>query len=809
MANSFKFAEVALPIAVRQTFTYSIPDSMSRFIEMGKRVWIPFKQKYAIGMVVKLHDDEPAYSVKPIKRVLDKEPVLSNSMLDLIQWMHRYYYCSLGEVVNAVLPLGLNFQTVSKVTLQKKEYQPTSSSENEIIEILKDGDYKLPDLEKRLKHNVEPLVDKLVAKGIISRWDEPLLKVEPARVVAWIWNPDKEMDVKLRSSQWVESKKKWERAISILVDLKPPFTSNLKEKYSELTDYTFNKLVNEKILIKKEIPKNYIIEGFDYEPDNLRKLNAQQHAVYLNIRDKIRSHQFYTLLINGITGSGKTEVYIHALKEVIESGGGGLILVPEIALTPQTVRRFYEIFGDKIAVLHSRLNQRERLDAWNQLKAGEKSIAIGARSALFAPVQNLRLIIIDEEHDASYRQIDPSPRYHARETAVMRAYLENLVVVMGSATPDVVTLYRSQKGLYDLNEISARHGNAMLPDIHLIDLKKYKQAMRGPLAVPLYLAITSRIERGEQVILLYNRRGFSSFLLCENCGQIFECPNCSVTLTYHKNSHSFRCHYCGHSKVYPKKCDKCNHSDLSMHGTGTQKIEEEIITMFPQARVLRMDQDSTKGKDGHNRVLEIFRQHEADIMIGTQLVSKGLDFENVTLVGVINADTELAFPSYNSSERMFQLLNQVSGRSGRGAKKGEVYIQTWKPEHPAVYYACNHNYNGFTKYLIKERAGLAYPPFSKMILFECKSKFYDKALTVAEALVNSILEINEKWPVLGPAPSSVIRIKKEYRWEVFLKINAESKSAAIDGLITKILDRLKKKNLQSLNQTRINIHVDI
>ncbi len=482
--------------------------------------------------------------------------------------------------------------------------------------------------------------------------------------------------------------------------------------------------------------------------------------------------------------------------------------MPEISLTPQTIKRFYLIFGDEIAVLHSRLSSRERYEAWHKLKNGEKKIAIGARSAVFAPVQNLGLIIVDEEHDSSYKQFNPAPRYHARETAVMRAYQKNAVVVMGSATPSMIALYGAARQKYTQLRLPARHADIPLPQVKVIDLRQYRSAMRGPLAVPLYEAVEQALDRDEQIILLYNRRGFASYLQCESCGHIAECPHCSVSLTYHKRKKQLRCHYCGYSKRAKSYCMECKENEMKPQGSGTQQVEEEIKTLFPDAGILRMDRDTTSGKNAHAEILNTFDRGEADILLGTQLVAKGLDFPNVTVVGVINADTELAFPSYRSGERMYQLLSQVAGRSGRADKEGVVFFQTWQPDHPAVESAKEHNHQQFARQELAMRKPLEYPPYSRMITFTFKSRDAQKVATIAHLFTKCLQKTANETIVTGPAPAAITKMSGRFIWECNAKIETDKGARHIEMVITRAFKLYKQNKPKGAGKVRINVNVD-
>ncbi len=484
-------------------------------------------------------------------------------------------------------------------------------------------------------------------------------------------------------------------------------------------------------------------------------------------------------------------------------------MVPEIALTPQTVSRFYQIFGDEIAVLHSRMTKRERLHAWKDLNEGKKNIAIGPRSAVFAPIQSLGLIILDEEHDSSYKQMDPAPRYHARETAIVRARMNNAVIIMGSATPSMQALNMAAKEKCELLELKKRHANAVLPEVKILDLKQYQgKAMKGEFAIPLFMAMEEALEKKEQIILLYNRRGYASYLQCENCGHIPESPESSVSLTYHKRKNLLMDHYTGYSRRKDTQCEQCGSPNLRVQGSGTQNIEEQLEELFPDASIIRFDRDSTSRKGAHEHILKQFGDGKADILIGTQLVAKGLDFPNVTVVGVVNADTELAFPSFQATERMYQLLSQVSGRSGRGEKAGTVFLQTRQPDNPALIFAKDHNHRGFAKQEMEFRKPLYYPPYSRLIKFELKSVKEHEVNMAAHAIKDSTERVVPDIPVLGPSPAAIPWMNKKYIWEVTMKLDPEKGGNYIEALLDKIMDVYEADIKGKFSSVRVNVNVD-
>ncbi|GAA5521941.1 primosomal protein N' [Aliifodinibius salicampi] len=805
------YADIVFPTAVRQPFTYELPEVLKENAAPGRRVWVPLQKHKAIGMIVNIHDRTPNFNTRKVEKILDEEPVLSDELLRLTEWMYRFYYCGWGETVQAALPAGLNFYAEKKVRAVMDEI-PDYLDEKEqdiVAEVQSEEAYSLKEANKRWGDKV---IKRLVGQKALEIWEEPALKMEPNTETLWRWStedaPEKARKV-IREHKEKDQSYKWIRALELLLELNLPEFQPQLTSHDLLEYYTLNRISEEGLIISKEVEANNLSLKYEYDPSQLKTLNEEQQEAYEAIEEVLSKNQFASFLLFGITGSGKTEVYIHALKKALEQGKGGLVLVPEIGLTPQIVERFYHIFGDDIAVLHSRLTNRERYDAWRALQKGEKSIAIGARSAVFAPVQDLGLIIVDEEHDASYKQVNPAPRYHGRDVAIMRAYMNNAAVVMGSATPSMVSLHGAKKGKSKMLSLTERPFEATLPEVKVLDMKQYRSAMRGPLTVPLFEAVKEAMEQEEQAILLYNRRGFSSYLQCGHCGEIPECPNCSVSLTFHKSKKQLRCHYCGYSERQPRCCRECNHEAVAPRGSGTQKLEEELSELFPDARTLRMDYDTTSGKEAHANILQTFGRKEADILVGTQIVGKGLNFPDVTVVGVIDADTELAFPSFRSGERMYQLLSQVAGRSGRAEKKGRVFFQTWQPDHPAIKTARKHDYKSFARQELAYRKMLEYPPYSRIIRFTFKGKRDTRVRRVAYAFTESLTEVlGNMEAVLGPSPAAIARMQNFYRWESLLKIKPSNGASAIERLIDQTFERYENRKPKGASSVRINVNVD-
>jgi len=801
------YLDIAFPTAVRSLFTYHISDE--NIIVPGVRVWVPIRSEYAIGMVVRVHREEPEFETRPIEKVLDSEPIMNESMLQLTEWIHRFYFCSWGDAIQAALPVGLNFSSIKTLVIQPEKRKTAKGDLLKLMNEIESEVHTLKDAEKRWRdHPWGKLLKKAIKEGFVQVWEQPRQKVDYKKIKHWKFS--KSMNPEKIADQFTDQERspKWVEAFLILSEMNLPLPHRELVKKDLFTPYTLNRIEKEGWIESVDLPVS-MESGQQrvYEPDRLKTLSGDQITAYERIKESLDEEVFSSFLLYGVTGSGKTEVYIHALKYAMEMGRGGLVLVPEIALTPQTVQRFYQIFGDEIAVLHSRLSDRERFEAWQLLKSGERKIAIGPRSAVFAPVSNLGLIVVDEEHDSSYKQFDPAPRYHARDVAVMRGFIEGSVVILGSATPGMVSIRAVQEKKHTMLQLPLRPTGSM-PKVVTHNLAQYKNAMKGPLTIELYQEIKKALEREEQIILLYNRRGFASYLQCENCGHIPQSPESSTSLTYHKKKNILLDHYSGYSRRADRQCEKCGSFELTSKGSGTQQIEEEIERLFPDARLLRMDRDSTSGKFGHQKIYENFLNRESDILIGTQLVAKGLDFPNVTVVGVISADTELAFPSFRAGERMFQLLSQVAGRAGRAEKPGVVYVQTWKPDHPAIHAAQNHDFKSFAKQELASRKKLMFPPYSRMVVFQFKSPSREKVEQVAFIFCDAVGSVLGQHTVMGPSPSVIEWMSGQFQWEAHIKLSRDYNAQTIEQIIQSIFDQYQQIKPKGASSVRINVDVD-
>ncbi len=765
-----KFAEVVFNIRIDHAFTYRIPEALAGRVTPGIRVLAPFGRRLLTGVVTSLASVSKIDNCKELTDVLDAQPMVTEELLQLTRWMADYYIASWGQALQPALPKGLDESSKRIITLT--EPNP------DVINALTDRQRHLLDIIHRNPGNSQTYYQKKFGEGAFHYLLQVLRekgciiieeKRQPRKVQVLMRKFITVPDGNLNTADNIPPE-----IIDILNDLKGK--SLLRTEFirkTGLSAYRVNKLVEQGIvrLEEHEIAREV---DFDFAPEKkvIRLSRAQQKALD-QINESISEQRFQVHLLHGVTGSGKTQVYLEAIRHARQQGKEAIALIPEISLTPQTVRRFQDFFPGQVAVFHSKMSLGERFDAWRRIQSGELSIVVGPRSALFMPMKNLGIIIIDEEHDSSYKQTESQPRYHARDVAVYRAQLNNATVILGSATPAVDSFYNARKGKYNLITLTERVTDQQLPKVILVDMRRKGGGAKVSLFSKLLLEkMEQRLENNEQIILLQNRRGFSSFLQCVECGFISKCPNCEITLTYHTYNKQLMCHYCRYSRPAGNTCPNCEGTQIDYKGSGTQKVEKELLAAFPGVSVLRMDHDTTSGKGAHDRILESFRRQEADILLGTQMIAKGLDFENVTLVGVISADIGLSLPDFRAAERVFQLLTQVAGRSGRGEKVGEVVVQTYQYTHFAVQKAKTHDYIGFYLQEMQNRKELDYPPFSRVI--NIKIHGTDLNLTIQEArkIAGKLRRTAAgNFQIIGPAPAPLSKINNQYRWHILLKIN--------------------------------------
>ena len=783
--------DVILPLPIDETYTYDVPADMADDAQVGSRVLVPFGPRRLTGLIVEtgppVDELDVDFTVKPLIDVLDDAPAFTGEMLRLTHWIADYYVCSWGEAAKAALPTGTNVKSKRRITRTSApagDWADHDTAGPVLADLDDHPETTLTALRRRVAGRVSlALLRRLEADGLvditetlsdpaISAKTEKHLRFAPAFQHA---GAAQDLKQQLRGH-------KQQAVVETLAGLAAegvtePRQADVMER-AEAAHSTIQSLIDKGMIeaTEKEVHRSPLDDLPDPGDPPDHTLHPAQQAALNALMAAVDDRRYETFLLHGVTGSGKTEVYIAALKQVLAQGGTGIILVPEIALTPQTVQRFRAHFGDRIAVLHSQMSMGERYDAWRALRAGRYSIAIGPRSAVLAPLDNLGLIVVDEEHEHSYKQFDPSPRYHARDVAVMRAHMNDAVCVLGSATPSLESRMNAEWGKYTLLEMPERVPDssgtaAELPEVEIVDLtlERKKHQLEGALSKPLREAIQERLDRGEQTILLQNRRGYAPVIECEDCGWSPYCSDCDVTFTYHKSKRHLRCHYCGKTARLPRTCPSCGSAKLSQLGTGTQRVEEELAEVFPEAAVLRMDRDTTSRKNAHHDILHRFGEGRADILLGTQMVAKGLDFSRVTLVGVVNADTGLLLPDFRAEERTFQLLTQVAGRAGRADLRGDVLFQTRNPDAPAIQFAKEGDYDGFARSALADRRALRYPPFGHVAAVEFRGPDEGRAERLAEMWTNALHTHAGEVDVLGPEAAFISRVKRQYRFRTILK----------------------------------------
>ena len=779
MSSPRSYVRVALPLPLDQTFTYAVEGGPLR---SGTRVLVPFQRQERIGFVVGQGGEEGIKRIRTVLSVMDTEPSMSESQLRLARWMADYYVTSLGIALKTMLPSVLTDTSRDVVTLRDGPLGRRSPKEARVVEALTPGrSQSLRALKRGLRMgSIWPEIRTLAADGVVSVETLPPRPppVKSARVV--------------RVARWIDDIEELNALVGRARRQADAYQALAGSGGTvELAHLTGQSGFSRGVIRGLEEKGLAVVEDREVERDPFASIPVgenEAHAPTDRQDDVIRTLASAfdagpgePFLLHGVTGSGKTLVYIELLNHVLARGRGAIVLVPEISLTPQTVARFRARFGDQVAVLHSALSDGERFDAWRQLQSGRRRIAVGARSALFAPVSDLGVIVVDEEHDGSYKQSE-SPRYQARDMAVVRCADENALCVLGSATPALESWHNVERGKFRLASLPDRVGGGTLPPVRLIDLRearKKSKEMDGArseaglvLTAPLVEAMQDRLRRGQQTILLLNRRGYSSFVQCRECGGVEICPACSISLTYHRGKSRLVCHHCRHEQPAPERCPRCGSTDLSFRGLGTEQVERVVAETLPKARLARMDVDTTSGKWSHHEILGRVERGEVDILLGTQMIAKGLDFPAVTLVGVVNADVGIHLPDFRATERTFQLLSQVAGRAGRGGLGGEVLIQTALPEHYAIQAALAHDYLAFATRELKERRHPVYPPMVRLVNVVVSSPKPEDAVGNAEAAARWLrTHVVSGTPVdlIGPAPSPIERLHGRWRWHFLLR----------------------------------------
>ncbi|MBB3839061.1 primosomal protein N' (replication factor Y) [Runella defluvii] len=820
------FADLILPVPVAQLFTYRVPRVINPFIKNGARVVVPFgKNRVVTGVVAKIHQTPPTkYQARYIAELLDDEPLVTPYQIELFHWIADYYLCTVGEVLNVALPSGLKITSQSKIQYNPDfEYYDllTEEEANLLEEIKKYQSLTYEEVEKRVgATNINHIIKSLIGKRAIILFEEVKEKYKPKVLKKVKLNGRFETRENLMEliAQLDKFPKQQEIIMSYVSQVPIQNVPYSNRAGLEKSFFTQNEAFSDSALstlIKKGTLEEFevtVSRFADVAPDfsegtNIHLTTAQQRA-FDEIITQFQSKD--TVLLHGVTGSGKTEVYINLAQQVLASGSQVLFLLPEIALTTQIVVRLKKVFGDKLGIYHSKFSDNERVEVWKGVVSGQFQLVVGVRSAIFLPFDSLGLIIVDEEHESSYKQYDPAPRYHARDVAIVAAQRQQAKVLLGSATPALESYYQALNGRYGFVQLLERYGKANLPEFVLIDTKKERKSkkMKFEFSSVLINELQEALNRNEQSIVFQNRRGYSSYLQCEECGWIGECENCAVSLTYHQKDAELRCHYCGHKEKVPKLCPGCSSTKVRTVGFGTEKLEDQLKIFFPTARIARMDLDTTRAKNAYKEMIEDIEQGNVDILVGTQMISKGLDFENVSTVGVFDADRMIHFPDLRSAERAFQLITQVSGRAGRRAdRKGRVLIQTGNPSQKILQKIITNDYIGMYEEEIKERENFKYPPFTRLIKLTVKHFDQTTALQSAQKLTQLLLEKMGEDRVLGPQPPLVERIRNRFLFDILIKLEREKVNfrAAKAFILEKVTDILTDKTLKG---TDVTIDVD-
>ncbi len=804
-----EFCDVALPLPLDTTFTYRLSDGMQPVI--GGRVLVPFRQQRMPGVVTALHDRSPKVQAKNIISVLDAAPVLDEQLVQLGKWISDYYLAPLGEVFRAMLPLAAEFKRsiayriandghmalhlagMSGSSARSRKTPEDQLAEFRVLDYLAERDTVREESLRGATRVPKSLLAGMVRKKWIVREDlSEARDATPTMKIALL----KTAEGKLNSNQQalIETLAAAGGRLSVetLQTLEVPRT-------------TLSTLVKRGLVEIVDEPVEFTVAISKTRPSPLDfQFNSAQQVALKRIAESVRANQFSGLLLHGVTGSGKTAVYLAAMRSVLEAGRSAILLVPEIGLTPAVAADLHHVFGDEVAILHSALSDQERAEQWHRIKRGDARMVVGTRSAVFAPVSNLALMIVDEEQDSSYKQ-EETPRYHARDVAVMRAKMAGAIVVLGSATPSLESYFNAKKNKYALLELRDRVENRPLPEVEIVDMRQEFQETGKEQVISRKLAeeIKQRLDRKEQVMILLNRRGYSPVALCRACGNRMECRNCAIAMTHHKGSNRMMCHYCGFMAPVPKACGECGSEYVYFLGTGSEKLEELLHGLFPQARIGRLDRDTVRGNEDFERALNALNEGELDVLVGTQMIAKGHDIHGVTLVGVVGADMALGFPDFRAAERTFQLLTQVAGRAGRGQTPGKVVLQTYFPDHYAVQYAAQHDFAGFYEKELRFRSWMHYPPYSALANVLLRSDKLDEALQWSGILGKWFEKTrHESIRVLGPAAAPIMRLKRDYRYHFVLKSTSREKlNATLRSMLIHAVE-------QKIPRTQVIVDVD-
>ncbi len=791
--NRKKLVNVVFPQLPHKQLTYEIPPVFQSILTAGHRVIVSIGRRLECGIAFSFPENTALQSLKPIEDIVEADPVLSEDLIRLAVWTAGYYMAEPGEVVRAMLPPALHHESRMVISLKPS---PDSGNirlpdkQQKVISAFKtDSSLSLDLLKKRVPiTGLRYLLSRLEAAGFIDiRYtiqNAAGPKTEKIIHAATLPSP----------SEWTALKQKAPRQAAVLEHIITEKELHRSEIQADLQVLKRLETRGWISISEREVFRD-AYEHIKPLPPGEITLTEHQSAAVSQMTGALKSELFTPFLLYGVTASGKTQVYLELVKAALDLGKTALILIPEISLTPQAVQRYRSRFGNAVAILHSRMSAGERVDSWRKIQGGQCRIALGPRSAIFAPLKNLGVIIVDEEHDNSYKQNDPAPRYHARDLAVMRASINQCIVVLGSATPSLESYANATLKKYRLCSLPERIDNVPMPKIFLVDRNsvpgEYKKRLLSPV---LEEKIHGCLQQKEQTILLQNRRGYATYLRCQACGHIESCTNCDITLTYHQTDRSLRCHLCGYQKQAPGACTQCQGANLRYRGAGTQKVEEEFQSVFPEKRLLRMDLDTTRTKHAHTRIITSFEKHEADILLGTQMVSKGHDFPGVSLVGIISADTGLLFPDFRAEEQTFQMLTQAAGRAGRRNRQGEVVIQTFYPDHPVFEFVLSQDYTAFYDYAVSHRMPFNYPPFGRLIAIRLRSGEETQVENAARAFIKGLPE-RDGYDLLGPVASPISKKKGQYRYQIILRNTRKSDPAGrkLRNIVQTALNYYKKR----------------
>jgi primosomal protein N' (replication factor Y) len=770
-------AQVVVELPVPTSLDYRIPPLLKPRCRIGQRVLVPLGERQVLGYIVGLTHVSAVADLKDLCKVLDDTSLLTPELLQLTRWIAEYYMCPWGQVLKAAVPAGFRVQgtVVYTLTTEARNHSRTWPTDRggEILQWLADhGPQRREELARTMgTPPLGPLLRRLQQQGFLrteQRCLPPKTRQRLVTVVRLCLPPTEAQALQQRLQRRAPN----QAAVLTLLQQRPTWElPALRAQISGATAAVKRLAQRAAVELAQEENMRQVVPLGGASPMPLPELNQAQRRALQHIEAQLAAPDGTPILLYGVTGSGKTEVYMRAIASVLRQGKTALVLVPEISLTAQLVERFAERFPARIAVFHSGLSVGERFDEWRRLAHGEAHIAIGARSAVFAPLQHLGLVIVDEEHDTSYKQ-EETPRYNARDVAIVRAHQCHAVVILGSATPSLESFHHARHGKYHLLSLPHRVAQKPLPQITIVDQRGQATPNERIVSTPLYQAISARLQRREQCLVLINRRGFASYLQCRDCGVVPQCTRCSVSLTYHRHVRALKCHYCDFSQPAPDLCPGCHGSTLQPFGVGTQQVEDVLKTLFPSARLRRMDRDTTRGKAAHQRILHSLSQGELDILVGTQMIAKGHDYPNITLVGVISADATLAIPDFRAPERLFQLLTQVAGRAGRGTVPGEVFIQTYRPEHYSVRFAKHHDFLGFFHDEGQQRQAMLYPPYTRLARLVLDSSQLERVQAASQwikTVLQGCLPDSRRLTLLGPAEAPVAKIHNRYRWHILLK----------------------------------------